>query len=78
MLKIDGQMVGDLKLIAESFNDIFCDIGAKLDAEIPVGENNFRQYLKNKVLIYFYKPCMLICCQRGITDIKSQESKRPR
>ena len=57
MLKIDGQMVGDSKIIAESFNDIFSDIGAKLDAEIPVGESSFRQYLKNKVLIFINPVC---------------------
>ena len=54
MLKIDGQMVGDSKITTESFNDFFCDIGAKLDAEIPVGENHFRQYLTNKVLKSFF------------------------
>ena len=54
MLKIDGHMVGDSKIIAESFNEFFCDMGAKLDAEIPVGENHFRQYLKNKVLNSFF------------------------
>ena len=47
-------MVGDSKIIAESFNDFFCDIGAKLDAEIAVGENHFRQYLTNKVLNSFF------------------------
>ena len=55
LLKIDGHMVGDSKRIAESFNDFFLvDIGAKLDAEISVGENHFRQYLKDKVLNSFF------------------------